>query len=287
MRAWRLLLTMGLALTGAWGCGGEGDTSGSGATGASGGSGGAGGEGGTGGAGGAGAAGGGGAGGGVAPLCTEPKKIACEDEVLLDMNLQPDPAPGLITNQADGAGWITKIDATAGGPFTSTPHSYVYGRFAPEGLVKVDISDEASLTSMDWDVAFRRYVARINSDDSGPSCVQAARVPGKTYEEVTSVPPNLKYNVDDYFTESCDFIPDGSGLENSPATALSAYWSYPGCVQMSDYVFVIALASGKHVKFIVDSYYSPSVQEQCDTMGSVPMGNTGSANFVVRWQFLD
>ena len=47
------------------------------------------------------------------------------------------------------------------------------------------------------------------------------------------------------------------------------------------------LASGEHVKLIVDDYYFPDVQDQCNTSGSVPMNNTGSANFIVRWSFLD
>lgn len=228
-------------------------------------------------------------GGGAAPtpLCETPTPVACADQVILDMNFQPDPAPGAITTTADGAGFKEEIDATAGGPFATTPDSYVYGKFTKDGLTKVAISDEQSLDSMDWDIAFRRYVVRINSGDSGPSCVQGARVPGAAkFEDVSAVPANLAYHTDDYFTDSCMIIPDGSGLPGSPATALSSFWTYPGCVQMTDHVFVIALADGRHVKLVVDSYYSPTVQETCDTTGSVPMSNTGSANYVVRWAYL-
>jgi hypothetical protein len=106
------------------------------------------------------------------------------------------------------------------------------------------------------------------------------------YEDITTVPADLAYHTDDYFTDSCDLIADGTGLPDSPATALSSYWTYPGCVQMTDHVFVIALADGRHVKFIVDDYYSPAVQDQCDSTGSIPMSNTGSANFIVRWQYI-
>ena len=246
---------------------------------------------------GAGSGGGGGAGGGSGgnsgsggsggALCTDPTPVKCSDEVILGMNLQPTATKAKITSAADGAGFTSDIDATAGGAFTSTPDSYTYGKFTDAGLIKVDISDEDSLTSMKWDIAFRRYVVRINSGDSGPSCVQAARVPGTAkYEEISAVPAKLTYHVDDYFTDGCDVIPDGTGLPNSPATALSSYWTYPGCVKMSDFVFVVALADGRHVKLIVDDYYLPAVQEQCDTTGTIPMSNTGSASFVVRWSYL-
>ncbi len=272
------LLSAGLVLAGSAGCSGGTDTSAGGSTGTSTGAAGAGGSGGTGGAGG---------GAGSAALCTMPVEVACSDQVILDMALQQPPTKGLITSVADGAGWTSSIDATAGGAFASVPDSYTYGKFTAEGLTKVDIGDEDALVSMDWDIAFRRYVVRINSGDSGPSCVQAAPVPGKKYEDVTAIPDNPSYHPDDYFTDSCDFIPDGSGLENSPATALSGYWSYPGCVKMTGQVFVIELASGKHVKLIVDDYYYPAAQEQCNTTDMAPMSNSGSANFIVRWSFLD
>lgn len=276
MSASRLLLVAGLIVAGLPACSGD-DTTTTGGGGTGGGTGGTGTTGGTGGTGGA-----------VVPLCTEQTAVGCTDEIILGMNLQPKATDAAITSEADGAGWTSHIDATAGGAFASTPDSYTYGKFTAEGLTKVELADEDSLTSMDWDIAFRRYVVRINSGDSGPSCVQAAVVPGAgKYEDLASVPADVTYHTDDYFTDSCEIIPDGSGLENSPATALSGYWTYPGCVKMTDKVFVVALADGHHVKLIVDDYYKPSAQEQCDTMDSVPMSGAESANFIVRWSFLD
>lgn len=272
-----------VALLPACGSGGGTTAASSGATGTSTGTG----AGGAGGGGGSGGAGSGGSGGAAGPLCTDPTTVKCSDEIILGMNLQPTATKAKITSAADGTGFTADIDATAGGAFTSTPTSYTYGKFTDAGLVKVDISDEDSLTSMKWDIAFRRYVIRINSGDSGPSCVQAARVPGTAkYEEISMVPDKLTYHIDDYFTDSCEIIPDGTGLPNSPATALSSYWTYPGCVKMSDFVYVIALADGHHVKLVVDDYYSPAVQDQCDSTGMIPMSNTGSASFIVRWSYL-
>lgn len=228
-----------------------------------------------------------GGGGGAAAGCTAPTEVTCSDQVILQMNLQDDITTGTITNQSDGAGFTSAIDATAGGAFTPDPQSYTYGKFTPTGLVPVAINDEDSLDSMDWDIAFRRYVVRINSGHSGPSCVRAARLPGApVYDQVTEVASGLSFRRDEYFTESCDLIPDGTGLEGSPATALSSYWSYPGCVKMTDNVFVLELASGERLKLTVVSYYDPAVQEQCDTQGTIPMSATGSAQFVVRWAML-
>lgn len=237
--------------------------------------------------GGGGAGTGGGGTGGATALCTEPTPVPCEDEVLLQMNLQDDQAPGLIDNVADGAGFRSTIDATAGGAFVADPDSYVYGRFTDAGLEKVVLSDEEALASMDWDISFRRYVARINSGHSGPSCVTAARVPGEPdYDALDVDPASLTFRSDEYFTDTCEVIADGTGLEGSPATALSSYWTYPGCVQMTGNVFVIQLADGRLVKLTVTHFYNEAAQEQCQTDGTVPMSGSGSATIQVRWAFL-
>lgn len=243
----------------------------------------------------AGTGGSGGGGSGPTPVCTEPAEVACEDQVYQGMNLQPDPAPGLITNEANGEGWYSLVDATAGGFGANPPDSFVYGKFTATGLEKVAISDEQSLASMDWDIAFRRYVIRINSGNSGPSCVTAARLPEDqpVFDSVTTVPEGLTYHADEYFTADpdCALIPDGTGMPDSPATALGGYWEYPGCVAMTLHVFVIELASGQHVKLVVTEYYWDAAaadpgagQDECDTTGTT--APTGSANIHFRWAFL-
>jgi hypothetical protein len=104
---------------------------------------------------------------------------------------------------------------------------------------------------------------------------------------VAAIPEKLALRTDDYFSQSCELVPDGSGLPQSPATALSGYWKYDNsCVAMTGAVYVVRLKDGRHVKLKVEDYYEPSVQEQCDTTGMIPMSGTGSANFRVRWAFL-
>lgn len=221
------------------------------------------------------------------PVCTEPTDVACEDDVILQMNLKDDPAPGDIDNEPDGAGFHTTVDATAGGAFNPDPDAYVYGRFTDAGLEKVDISDEESLESMDWDIAFRRYVVRINSGNSGPSCVGATRTPGVgDYDATTAPPAGATYHPDTYFTDSCEIIADGTGLPGSPATALSSYWTYPGCVQMSGNVFIVQLADGRLLKLTVTHFYDDDAQAQCQEDDTAPEGSNGSGEIQLRWAFL-
>jgi len=230
---------------------------------------------------------GGGGEGGAQPICTEPTPVLCEDDVFLAMNLKTAPSATGITTEADGSGFLSIIDATAGGAFNPDPDSYTYGKFTDAGLEQVLINDEDALASMDWDIAFRRYVGRINSGNSGPSCVTAARLPGTPdYDTLAEAPADLTYRSDTYFTESCDLIADGTGLEGSPATALSSYWTYPGCVQMTGNVYVIQLQSGRQLKFTVTHFYNEAAQEQCQTEATLPMAETDSGTVQVRWAFL-
>ncbi|WP_437955921.1 HmuY family protein [Sorangium sp. So ce119] len=265
------LLAAGFALLALCACGSDDPTDPDGAGGAGGGSS---------------AEGGGGASPEPGPSCAEPTPVPCEDDVFQQMNLQATVAPGEIRNEPDGGGFRSFVDATAGGAFASEPDAYVYARFTDGGLEKVELSDEDALGSMDWDIAFRRYVVRINSGHSGPSCVTAARLPGTPdYDALTETPADPRLRRDEYFTESCELIPDGSGLE-APATALSGYWTYPGCVKMSGFVYVLGLADARMLKLTVTHFYNDEAQAQCQETGMVPMTDNGSANFQIRWAFL-
>jgi hypothetical protein len=214
--------------------------------------------------------------------------VECSDQAIQTLDLKMNPAPGLITNAAIDGGFKSTIDATAGG-FGADPTSYVYARFTDIGLEKLPIGDLASLDSMDWDIAFRRYVIRVNSGDSGPGCVAGQALPaGTTFESITAVPSGLLPEADDYFSHAptCDFRDDGSGLGTSPRTLLSAFYSYQGCVKMTGRVFVLRTFSGRFVKLIVDTYYSTeAAQQTCNTTNSSNMAPGGTVR--VRWQFIE
>lgn len=220
------------------------------------------------------------------PVCTEPTAPTCTDESVLELNLFTDPNPGAVDNTADGDGWISHVDATGGG--FSPSLSYVYARFTDEGLVRVDIGDEAAFDSMDWDIALRRFVIRVNSGVSGPSCVSAARTAAATdYDTLDAAPDGIEYRTEEYFTGTCDIVPDGSGL-GSPGTALQSFWSYPGCVKMTGNVYVVRLANGRRLKLTVTSYYEPAIQAMCDADDAIPMGvPNGAGNLRFRWSFLE
>lgn len=225
------------------------------------------------------------------PRCTMPTTVLCEDQSIQRLNFRSAVSTGTITEEGATPGVTTHIDARAGG--MAATEAYVYVRFTPGELQKVDINDDAALRSMDWDLAFRRFVIRINSGVGGPSCVLAARTaPGTTFDGLTQVPAGLSWRTEEYFTTAagadggvqCEFVPDPSGI-GGPNAALTSYWSYQSCVQTTGNVFVLHLKDGRYVKFQVLSYYDPNPQAVCNMTGSVPQPS-GAANFRVKWAYI-
>jgi len=221
----------------------------------------------------------------VTPSCqaTEP---LCSDEQIAQLAFSDQASGGPITEEGTAEGvFISHVDATAGGFNGSL--GYTYARFTDAGLVAVELSDEASLDAMDWDIAARRFVLRLNSGVSGPSCVTGGRTaPGTTFEGLTEVPPAVTLREEQYFTaDGCEYVSDTSGI-GSPQTVLASFWSYGGCVAMTDNVYLVALANGRHVKLQILSYYAPAVQETCNKTDAAPTPN-GAGNIRIKWAFLD
>jgi hypothetical protein len=212
-------------------------------------------------------------------------EVACIDEQIAQLILFDAPAAGSITEEGTEPGtYSTLIDATAGG--LTTTQSFVYARFTDGGLEKLPIGDEAAFASSSWHIAARRYVLRVNSGVGGPGTVRAARTePGTTFEGLSAVPDGLIYRTEQYYTESCEFVPDTSGV-GAPATALSSFWSYPGCVKMTSNVFVLELPEQHHVKLQVVSYYPPDNHQSCQETETITLPS-GAGALRIRWAFLD
>jgi HmuY protein len=220
----------------------------------------------------------------LAPACAH--TVDCTDQSIQQLSLFRPVNTATVANDASAGSFIlTSVDATGGG--ISPTKAYVYVKFTDSGLMPVAVGDEDAFTSTDWDLAFRRFIIRLNSGISGPSCVTAARTAsGTTFDGVTGVPTGLDYRTEEYFTPApgCTYVPDGSGL-NSPGTALQSFWEYPGCVKMTGNVFIIALADGRRVKMQVTRYYTDAAQMECDTMNTIPTPS-GAGNVQVKWAFL-
>jgi hypothetical protein len=218
-----------------------------------------------------------------APACA-PMPPDCIDEQIGALDLFRGPSDGAIAEEGTTPGeFQSHVDATGGGLMPS--ESFVYARFENTGLTKVEIGDESAFESTEWDIAFRRYVVRVNSGVAGPSCVVVGRTaPGTMFDVLTAVPPELDFRTEAYVTDTCEIVPDGSGL-GAPGTALASFWTYEMCVEMTGNVYVVRLANGRHVKLEVLAYYELPQQTACNETHMVPMPS-GAGNVRVRWAFL-
>ncbi len=221
---------------------------------------------------------------GLEAVCTEKTEVPCQDESFENLEMFDNVTDGVVEEISGGPDFVHHVDATAGG-FGNINESYNYVRFTDDGLEKVEISDSDAFDSLDWDMAFQRFIVRLNSGVSGPSCVTAARTAtGTEFDDVSSVPDGLTFNAEQYFDEEadCTLQEDGSGL-GSPGVVLQSYWEYPGCVKMTGNVYVVQLASGRHVKLQILAYYSD--QDACDIDGAPIAGTSGQMKF--KWSWLD
>jgi HmuY protein len=223
-----------------------------------------------------------------------PMAVACIDPSIQALVLKDvESADGLITDDAMDGVHTVYVNATAGGVTPTT--SYVYGKFTADGLVQVKLDDEAALSSPDWDIAFRRMNIRLNSGISGPSCVQAARIPasvGANFDAVTTLPAGLPIGPEDYMdATSCTLISGGANAVPGEAqTILSGFYVYheaSHCLSMTGNVYAIQLANGRHVKLDVTAYYNDMAQqEMCNTSGTLSAMVAGG-NLHLRWAYLD
>ncbi len=216
--------------------------------------------------------------------------VTCSDQAIQSLDLKNTVNAAAITTLFEDGGFRSTIDATAGG-FTPTL-GFVYGRFTDTGLDKVSITDEASLNSLDWDIAFRRFVIRINSGSSGPSCVKASVTSaGTIYDTLLGTPGAGAFVSDDFEgpPPTCMFKDDNSGLTTSPSTALAninaSFYAYNNCVGMSGRVFVVRTRAGRHVKLLVTHYYPTDAAQMTCNSGTNP--NVAGGTIRVRWSFLD
>ena len=219
------------------------------------------------------------------PSTCEATEPECQDQSILELTLFDEVSPAEITDESEDDGsYFYHIDTTGGG--LQPTQSYVYARFVDNGLEKVEISDEEAFTSIDWDIALRRFVIRVNSGVSGPSCVTVGQsAEGTLFDDLTEVPNDLEFVEESYFDDQCTFV-SGHPFFPTPDTQTVSFWEYPvGCVQMTGQVFVLSLANGRYVKLEVASYYEPAEQTTCNETGEVSAPTSGNTR--IRWDYID
>ncbi len=215
-------------------------------------------------------------------VCESPTDVPCVDAMILDLSLHDDKvSDGAVETTVDGTDFVTTVDASAGGASSASKKAWVYVKFNTDGATRVDIDDDSALESMDWDMSLRRFIVRLNGGDTGPSCVGVAAVGGgATYESITSVPEGTTYEMDDYYNDQCELQDDNSGLPGSPDVAMGGWWGYENCLTTTMQPYLIQLADGRVIKLVVEAYYPPADQDECNSTGTT---TAEGGYYTLRW----
>lgn len=216
--------------------------------------------------------------------CTEPTEVPCD--ISADLAFADAVSEGTVLTEVVDNDWVQTVDARAGGIINAPENPWLYVRFGDNGMEKVELTDLAANTSMDWDIAYHRFNMRLNGGSSGPSCVQGGPATG-AYDDVdlagaeaTSVATEAFYDGSCVFQ---DEDPEEEGApEGIPTLVLQDWWEYPDCVATTGIPMVVQLASGRLLKYEVLAYYGDG-QDDCNDDGTP---GTDAALLTVKWTYL-
>lgn len=155
------------------------------------------------------------------------------------------PAFGKSTTQLDNGDFLTLIDATAGGAFTTEPHDFTYFSFTLQDVVA--LTEAEAVQSAEWHIAFKRSEIRLNGGISGPGNVRGFDLMGA--EDVIAEEAFDAITSTDVPTADA-FIADG------PAYAISEWYSYNSSshrIEVTGNAYELRTADGQFAKFVVDA----------------------------------
>lgn len=156
----------------------------------------------------------------------EPEECVVEETITDTIGDHAEPAEATLDAELDAEGRVTAtLDASLGGAERAATSSYVYVNLERAELV--ELSDRASRSSSDWQLAFKRSEIRINSADSGPGQVAIWRDAGASFEQAAPPSPDAEgWEVDDFVDEDCEVAMIGPGGPGFLGTAFGQWYDY-------------------------------------------------------------
>ena len=177
---------------------------------------------------------------------------------------------GEIEDTHEGSLRTLLVDATAGGFQNSSTSPYVYISLTNDSAQKSEITDTESYQNDSWDVAFKRYVIRINGGDSGMASVAVAEVNANTLDEITDIPSDDQFITDNWANPDCSI--NEVEFVGGPQTAMGLWFVAGGSLVPRDVVYVLRLRDNTYIKLKIASYYGD------------PADPNRSAYYAIQWQ---
>ena len=154
---------------------------------------------------------------------------------------------------------------------------WVYYSFEKNAIVEV--ADPQN--SLDWDIAFFAYYAKLNGGASGKGKAGVAKVPGDDFsapiatlpsEYIQDVKGTMSYGNYPNLTQKEDtfsaFLSGGFDTETgfvslNPNNRQGSGGKWPSVYAPTKFVYVIRTAKGAYAKFQVTDFYNDKVQANC------------------------
>ena len=154
---------------------------------------------------------------------------------------------------------------------------WVYYSFEKNAIVEV--ADPQN--SLDWDIAFFAYYAKLNGGASGKGKAGVAKVPGDDFsapiatlpsEYIQDVKGTMSYGNYPNLTEKEDtfsaFLSGGFDTKTgfvslNPNNRQGSGGKWPSVYAPTKFVYVIRTAKGAYAKFQVTDFYNDKVQANC------------------------
>jgi len=184
-----------------------------------------------------------------------PAPRACSGALKQTLSLVDAVSEGLVSTLSESETERTIfIDATAGGIDGQDKQPWVYVALGTGQAVA--ITDLQAFKSIAWDLAFKRFVVRSNSGDSGPGKGGAIRI-ALPWEQVSRATLGDKaLPIEEWFDDECMLQRDVNNELITSFTGWSEYDEANHVLNAADVVYIVAGGNGLLYKVAILDYYS-------------------------------
>lgn len=195
-----------------------------------------------------------GAGGDGGASFDTPPPRPCSGALKQSLGLVDEVSGGAVTTVSEnGDERVIYVDATAGGIEGQDQHAWVY--ISLQSGEAVALTDLEALKSKGWDLAFKRFLVRTNSGDSGPGDGGAIRI-ALDWDEVDASTLGAKQlPVEQWFDDDCMLGVDETDQLITSFTGWSEYDESTHVLNAAKVTYVVAGADGTLYKLAILDYY--------------------------------
>lgn len=183
-----------------------------------------------------------------------PPPRPCSGALKQSLSLVDEVSTAAVSTVSESGGErIVYVDATAGGIEGQDRHPWVYVSLQTGEAVA--LTDLEALESKGWDLAFKRFLVRTNSGDSGPGEGGAIRIALDWDQVDGSTLGSKSLPAEDWFDADCMLEVDVNNELITSFTGWSEYDESAHVLNAAKVTYIAAAADGTLYKVAILDYY--------------------------------